>query len=72
MIFLFQLVDHRHGVILDRDETLSFLVEKHIVFAQTVFPGTHARPHVAEISGGRKEYPVDLLLLHQRIQVKLA
>ena len=50
VVLLFQLIHHSHGVILDGDEALAFLVEEHVVLAQTVLACAHARGHVAEVA----------------------
>ena len=69
MVFrVFQFINHRHGVILHRNMAVAVLVHDKIVLAQSEFAGFFAR---LQRTGGREEDPVDLFLVHQRIQIEL-
>lgn len=56
VVLLPQFVNHGVGIILHGNEALAFLIEEHIVLAQTELSCPFARTvlsHVTEISGGR-------------------
>jgi len=70
MVFrILKFIYHCHGVVLHGDVALSVFVYDKVVFSQAEFPGTLAR---FQCAGRREENPVDVFLVHQRVQIKFA
>ena len=70
--WILELIDHCHCKIFYQDEAVTFFVNEELILAYAVFTGTFAVFKITEISGGRKENPVYIVLFGQGIEVELA
>lgn len=69
---LLQFVDHCHGIVLHRDETVTFSIHEHVVLTYAVLARTGPLLQIAEVGSAREENPVDVLHPSEVVQIELA
>ena len=69
MLGMFQLIDHSSRIVFYSNMADTHDIHNHIIIAQTVTSGAYSW---SQICCRRENYPVNLFLLHQEIQIKLS
>ena len=67
---LLQLVDHSISIVLNRDVAVALCIHYQIILTQTIVASLLS--FLVEYTGRREEYPVDVVLVHQRVEIEIA